>query len=72
MWWSSAAAIYAECVDSISVIIGKVTFKHCSRETNKVAHYLARFSFDSKNSCNRVDEPPSYILSKLLDDVTIV
>jgi ribonuclease HI len=70
MWWSSAAAIYAECVDSISVI-GKVTFKHCSRETNKVAHYLARFSFDSKISCNWVDEPPSCILSKL-DDVTIV
>jgi ribonuclease HI len=46
MWWSSCAAIYVECVDSISVI-GKVTFKHCSRETNKVAHYLARFSYFS-------------------------
>jgi ribonuclease HI len=71
MWWSSAAAIYADCISSIATL-GEVKFRHCPRESNEVAHNLARFCYDSKNSCNWVDEPPSCILSKLLDDVTIL
>jgi ribonuclease HI len=69
--WSLAAAIYADCVNYMEAI-GKVTFHHCPRETNKVAHNLARFSFDSKSNCNRVEEPPSCIRSNLIDDVTVL
>jgi hypothetical protein len=51
------------------VVIGKVTFIHCPRETNEVAHNMARFCFDSYTSCNRVDEPPSRSLGNLTDNV---
>jgi hypothetical protein len=59
------------CISSIS-ILGKVEFRHFPRESNEVAYNLARFCYDSKNSCNWVDEPPSCILSKLLADVIIL
>ena len=71
MWWSEPAAIFADCVDLI-VSIGKVIFTHCPREANGVAHELARQCFVSKISCNWIDEPPSFILDKFLNDVTIV
>jgi ribonuclease HI len=70
-WWSSSAAIFVECMTSVAAI-GKVEFKHCPREINVVAHTLARYCFESTNSCNWVDEPPSCIMSKLLDDVIVV
>jgi hypothetical protein len=64
-------AIFTECMASVAAI-GKVEFKHCPREINVVAHTLARYCFESKIFCNWVDEPPSCIMSKLLDDVTVV
>jgi Tat protein secretion system quality control protein TatD with DNase activity len=36
--------IFADIVD-ISLLFDKVTFMHCLREANKVAHELAKFSF---------------------------
>jgi hypothetical protein len=33
---------------------------------------MARNCFNSSNSCTWVDEPPSFILQLLLDDVTLV
>jgi hypothetical protein len=71
IWWSSSAAIYANFMASVAVI-GKVDFKHYPQETNVVAHTLARFCFHSKNSCNWADEPPSCIVSKLMDDVIVI
>jgi hypothetical protein len=70
-WWSSSAAIFAECMACVAAI-EKVEFKHCPRGINVVAHTLARYCFESKNSYNLVDEPPSCIVSKLLDDVIVV
>jgi hypothetical protein len=54
--WNEATAVYADCLTSAG-IIGKVEFTHCLREVNEVAHQIARCCFDSKNSCNWVDEP---------------
>ena len=69
-WWGEYSAIFSDCID-VMTLIGNVSFKHCPREANEVAHELARFGFTNKNSCNWVDEPPSFILGKLINDVTI-
>jgi ribonuclease HI len=68
-WWDENAAIYADCVDLVTSI-GDVSFSHCPREANKVAHELAKFSFANDLSCNWVDEPPSFLIDKLISDVT--
>jgi ribonuclease HI len=70
-WWSEAAAIFADCVD-LTTAIGDVKFQHCPREANKVAHELAKVSFSNTSSCNWDDDPPSFLLPFLLDDVTIL
>ena len=69
--WNDATAVYAECF-TLAASIGKVEFKHCKRDCNKAAHEIARNDFLSKLSCNWVDEPPSFILQTLIDDVTII
>jgi hypothetical protein len=55
-WWNASSVIYAGCID-IASFIGSVSFKHCSREANQVAHEIAKFSFLNNQSCNWVDEP---------------
>jgi ribonuclease HI len=70
-WWNQSSAIYAECVDLIPSI-GSVRFKTCPREANQVAHNIARFCFSNNISCNWVDEPPSFILDSLTNDVTVL
>jgi hypothetical protein len=51
-------------------MLGNVTFKHCPREANEVAYDLARECFSNNIFYNWIDELPSFILSKLLNDVT--
>jgi ribonuclease HI len=68
-WWGESSSIFADCVDLASQI-DKVSFKHCPREVNEVAHDIARFCFSSKAYCNWVDELPSFLLEKLINDVT--
>jgi hypothetical protein len=48
-WWDPTAALFAVCVD-ISVLIGKVNFKHCYRSGNQAAHVLANFSFFNRSN----------------------
>jgi hypothetical protein len=50
--------------------MGDVSFSHCPREANKVAHELARFCFSNELYCNWVDKPPSFLLDKLINDIT--
>ena len=69
--WNEATAIYADSI-SIAGLIGTVEFNHCQRDVNKVAHEIARSSFESSSSCNWVDEPPSFLSQFLPDDVTIL
>jgi hypothetical protein len=56
---------HANCVDLVTMI-EKVTLKFSLRETNKVAHELTKFSLLNKESCNWVDESPSFILNNLI------
>jgi ribonuclease HI len=70
-WWSESSAIFADCVD-MAVSIGRVNFSHISRDANQVAHTLARESSLHNISCTWVDEPPSFLLDKLLGDVTLI
>jgi ribonuclease HI len=68
---TASAAIYDDCIILWSGF-GVVSVEFCNREANHVAHELARISFRSGSTCIWVDEPPSFILSKLVSDVTIV
>jgi hypothetical protein len=70
-WNEAAGAIYADCVQSIAMT-EKVEFQHCSREANIAVHVIATHSFNLKLSCNWIDEPPSFLLQTLMDDVTII
>jgi ribonuclease HI len=67
-WWTGSAAILADCMDQVASI-GNVSFVHCPQEANKTAHELARVCFTDKNSCNWDDEPPSFLLGPLINDV---
>jgi ribonuclease HI len=69
VWWGEASAIFADCVDLAS-LIGSVTFQHCPREANEVAHVLARECFSTKVSCNWDSDPPRFLLNSLINDVT--
>jgi ribonuclease HI len=69
--WNEATAVYADILNQASMI-GNVEFTHCGRDINSVAHEIARECSVSQISCNWVDEPPSFLLQTLLDDVTIL
>jgi hypothetical protein len=69
--WNEATAIYSNIFYQ-AASIGTVEFSHCTRDTNIVAHDLARDSFISRSCCNWVDDPPSFILPALLYDVTVL
>ena len=69
--WSPYTAILMDCFQ-IARRIGQISVLHCPREANEVAHEIARFCYSDNSSCNWVDEPPRFILDKLLNDVTIV
>jgi ribonuclease HI len=69
--WNEAMAVYADILNQASMI-GNVEFTHCGRDINSVAHEIARECSLSQIFCNWVDEPPSFLLLTLLDDVTIL
>jgi ribonuclease HI len=69
--WNEASAIYSDILAQ-AANIGTVEFSHCRRDTNTVAHDLARDSFISRSCCNWIDDPPSFILLALLNDVTVL
>ena len=47
--WSPYTTILVDCFIR-AANIGSITVRHCSRESNTVAHKLARFAFDSDSS----------------------
>jgi ribonuclease HI len=69
--WNEAIAIYADILTQVG-FIGNVEFMHTGRDTNAAAHELARNCFDTNSSCIWVDEPPSFMLQVLLNDVTVI
>jgi hypothetical protein len=70
-WWHESAAVYADYIDLVS-LIGTISLSFFSREANHVAHGIAIFSFSNEDSCNWLDDAPSFILSKLINDVILV
>ena len=66
---SGAAAIYSDCV---VLIIGYtlISFVHCPREANFVAHSLARQAVLAPSSF-WIEEPPAFIVKGLVDDITL-
>ena len=52
--------------------IGKVKFKHCPRLANGVAHDLAKHSFCNRISESWINEPPGWLISTLIGDVTVI
>ena len=68
---TSAATLYDE-----SKIIWNgfqdISIEHCSREVNQVAHNLAKRAMQLKQTCTWVDEPPSFILQFLANDVMLL
>jgi ribonuclease HI len=71
MWWSDSAAIYADILDATTTI-DKVIFKHCSREANKVAHDLAKYSFLVSFLVIGSMSPLGFLLNNLVNDATIL
>ena len=69
-WWNESAAIYADIVDLASNI-DSIAFQYIPRKANVVAHELANQGFLLKSNCNWDDDPPRFILSSLINDVTI-
>jgi hypothetical protein len=66
-----AAALYDEC-NIIWSGFQDISIEHCSREVNQVAQNLAKRAMQLKQTCTYVDEPPSFILDLLTNDVTIL
>uniref|UniRef100_A0ACD5XBD9 Uncharacterized protein n=1 Tax=Avena sativa TaxID=4498 RepID=A0ACD5XBD9_AVESA len=69
--WSPYAAIMAECFLKVR-FMKEIFFKHRSMEANQVAHNLSRFSYEQKSTVHWDDDFPSFLLSSILNDVTIV
>jgi len=67
---TSAAPIYDDCYNMWRDFVD-VSIEHCHRDANRVAHEIARRCFISRQSCIWVDEPPSFLLEYLMNDVTI-
>jgi hypothetical protein len=65
-----AAAIFYDCYHFACDFI-KISFEHVPREANVVAHDLARAARSSPLSV-WMEDAPDFILSFLLDDVTVV
>jgi len=68
---NSAAATYDECNIAWSGF-EEISIEHLSREANQVAHELARQAMLTKENWIRDDDPPSFIVDFLANDVTIL
>ncbi|XBJ08758.1 hypothetical protein VPH35_013988 [Triticum aestivum] len=68
--YSMVAAPFDECRSYLEDF-GKFTIKHCIRETNNIAHELARWGH-ANNPSRWIDDPPDFIVNLLADDVAIL
>jgi hypothetical protein len=50
-WHNESIAVYVDCIDLVASI-GSVSYVHCLREANCVAHCLAKECFSTKLDCN--------------------
>jgi ribonuclease HI len=68
--WIPSTTILMDCFEIVQRI-GSVSFKYCPRASNRVAHNLARFSFDANIVIAWDDDPPDHVLSDVISDVTL-
>ena len=66
---SGAATIYSDCL-VLTIGYTSVSFVHCPRETNSVAHVLARQAVSAPPSV-LIYEYPAYIIKRSVDDATL-
>ena len=62
-------SIYEEC-KMLWQDLSLIFIEHGNRDMHRVAHNLATLAIQSKHTCIWVDEPPSFILEALVNDVT--
>lgn len=67
---TAAVAIYDECSQYWKDFLS-ISISHCIRDSNVVAHELARQALIGKNSFVWIDDPPAFIPQLLVNDVTI-
>jgi acyl-CoA synthetase (AMP-forming)/AMP-acid ligase II len=65
----TAAALYEECT-FLARGFTSVSFSHCPRESNKVAHKLAA-SAEGFQSVVWIEDPPDFIVAQLAIDVNL-
>ena len=68
---SPFSAIMAECFLKASWI-NRISFQHCPRDANRVAHNLAKKAYTSKDSFTWDGDPPGFILADVISDVTVL
>ena len=66
-----AAVVYAECATVWSGF-QEISIEHCSRDANQAAHELAKRAMLVKQNCIWDNEPPSFILAFVINDITIL
>jgi hypothetical protein len=68
--WAPYTAILVDCFQ-IAQQIGDISYQHCPREANRVAHNLARLSFDNNQVFDWEGDPPLHVLCDVINDVTM-
>jgi hypothetical protein len=69
--WGPYTAILADCFQ-IYQRLRMITFQHCPREVNKVAHNLAKFCFQSDRIISWDGDPPSHVSLDALNDLALL
>jgi hypothetical protein len=67
---TAAAVIFLDC-NILASGFSKVSYEFCPRESKWVAHELARNCFQTFNSCIWNDDPPSFIHTSLINDLSM-
>jgi ribonuclease HI len=68
---SPYSAILSDCF-ILAQRIGSVSYAHCPRGANQVAHKLARCCYDSNSVISWDNDPPQFILAELVSDVSLI
>ena len=68
---ATAGALIYEEYKMLWQDFSSIFIEHCNRDINRVAHNLATLAIQSKHTCIWVDEPPSFVLKALVNDVTL-
>jgi hypothetical protein len=69
--WTPYTAIRLECFQIAQRMSG-ISFNHCPRDSNRVTHNLARYSFDTNQVIVWDGDPPDHVLQDVISDVTMI